>query len=336
MRALAPIIFTSLAVFGTGCAELRSEYTPSSGEPMSVYDHTVLRTGTQQVATGQDQVRDANGNIIATNTHYENQRIAWTERDWYPEQGGQRVDDESFFRIVNDKQNAEKYQTYHEAGKKKNTAGFILLGIGAALLGGGIGAYEVGKPSTNADGSVSGGGPLATVGYVGMTAGLVSAGLGAYLVFAGKREAATKDARIINEPDRFKFDAKRYNETLSGRSEVGLSSAPAAALAPAPAPAASKGLSPATSTADQIADRLRSAGWTITSTVADPSNRNITVGATKGTAHAVVTVTTSMFANGARKSGHAVSDEDGGFVFDVRCRNAKEHQDEILGLLVGK
>jgi hypothetical protein len=334
MRALAPILLTSLAVFGTGCAELRSEYMPSTGEPMSIYDHTVLRTGTQQVATGHDQIRDANGNVIATSTHYENQAISWTEREWYPEQGGQRVDDESFFRIVDDKPNADRYTAYHEGGKKKNTIGFILLGVGTALLGGGVGMYEVGKPTTNADGTTSGGGGLYTAGYVGMSAGIITAGIGAYLVLAGKREAGTKDARIINEPDRFKFDVTKYNETLAGKAVVGVSSAPA--TAPVQVATASKALSPATSTADQIADRLRAAGWTITSTVSNPERRSITVGAVRGAARATVNVTASTWASGAKKSGHAVSDDDGGFVFDVRCRNAKEQQDEILGLLVGK
>ncbi len=204
-------MFLALPLLSTGCAELRAEYLPATHEPLTVHDQTVLRTGTQQVATGHDEVRDADGNVIATNTHYENQQISWTERDWYPQQGGSRVDDESFFRIVDDKEAAHKYEDYHEHGKTKNTVGWVMLGIGAGLFGGGLGAYEAGKPVVNTDGTVSGGGGLYTAGYVGMTAGLISAGIGTYLILSGKREAATTDARIIDDPDRFKREARQYN-----------------------------------------------------------------------------------------------------------------------------
>ena len=336
MRALAPIVLSTLAIYSTGCAELRSEYMPSNGEPVSVYDHTVLRTGTQQVATGQDEVRDAQGNVIATNTHYQNQAVSWTERQWYPEQGGQRVDDESFFRIVDDKQNVERYQRFHEGGKKKNTIGFVLLGVGAALLGGGFGMYEADSPRVNDDGTTSGGGAVYTMGYVGMTAGLISAAVGTYMVLAGKKEAATQDARLIDEPDRFKFDAKRYNSALEGHSEVALSSAAAPAPPPVVAAPPRKSLSPATSSADEIAERLTSGGWTIPIARTNPGKRSITVIAVKGAARVIVNVLTSAKGALTKKSGHGVSAEEGGFVFDVRCLNGKEWQEEVLGLLGGR
>jgi hypothetical protein len=213
MRSAAFVVLAGLPLLA-GCAELRTEFIPTTNEPMSVHDQTVVKTGTQQVATGQDQIRDANGNIIATSTHYENQKVSWTEREWYPEQGGLRVDDESFFRIVGDKPNAEKFESYHSRGKTVNTVGWVMLGVGVGLLGGGVAMYEADKPQDNPDGSVTGGGAISKAGYASMTVGLLSGLIGGSLIYFGKHAAGATDARIVNDPDLFKRDARRYNEAL--------------------------------------------------------------------------------------------------------------------------
>ena len=200
-----------------GCAELRTDFIPTTNQPMTVHDETVVRTGTQQVATGQDQIRDANGNIIATSTHYENQKVSWTEREWYPEQGGLRVDDESFFRIVNDKPAVDHYEDYHQRGKTLNTAGWVMVGVGTALLGGGLAMYAADRPVDQADGTVTGGGGLYKAGYGTMTVGIISGLIGGSLVFFGRRSAGAADARLFDDPDRFKRDAERYNDTLGAR-----------------------------------------------------------------------------------------------------------------------
>ncbi len=212
MRVYALIALPALV----GCAELRTSYAPPSGQPMAVFDKTVLRTGTQQVATGHDEVRDAQGNIVATNTHYENQQISWTEREWYPLQGGGRVDDESFYRITGDKQAADKYEAYHQSGMSRNTAGFFIMGIGLAVFGGGLGMYMGDAPKTNPTTGMSGDrSALSTVGYVGMTAGLITAVVGTIMIFGGKHAAHAEDARLFDEPERMKADAARYNEQLA-------------------------------------------------------------------------------------------------------------------------
>lgn len=213
-----------------GCAELRTEYTPANGDQMHVYDKTVLKTGTQQVATGHDEVRDAQGNIVATNTHYENQQISWTEREWFPLQGGARVDDESFYRITGDKDAVQKYDAYHQAGISRNTAGFIVMGIGIGVFGGSLAAYVADAPKTDPATGIAGDrSALSTVGYIGMTAGLITAVVGTLMVFSGKHAAHAEDARLFDEPERMKADAMKYNDGLSTMS---------ASAGPTPSPAA--------------------------------------------------------------------------------------------------
>lgn len=211
MRVYALIALPALV----GCAELRTSYAPASGQQMAVYDKTVLKTGTQQVATGHDEVRDQQGNLVATNTHYENQQISWTEREWFPLQGGGRVDDESFYRITGDKEAADKYEGYHQAGVSRNTAGFVVMGVGLAVFGGGIGMYMGDAPKTTATGMTEDRTALSTVGYLGMTAGLITAVVGAVMIFSGKHAAHTEDARLFDEPERMKADAARYNGQLA-------------------------------------------------------------------------------------------------------------------------
>ena len=60
------------------------------------------RSGVQHERAGVDEIRDATGHVIATNTRYTEKEIHWTEHDWYGMQGGVRIDDESFFRIAGD------------------------------------------------------------------------------------------------------------------------------------------------------------------------------------------------------------------------------------------
>ena len=193
-----------------GCAELRTSYAPATGAPMDVFDQTVVRHGVQQVATGHEEVRDSNGNLIATATHYENQPVSWEERTWYPMQGRMRIDDESFYRITGDQEAVERYDSWHHRGVTLNTVGWVMLGVGLGVFAGGVGMYA-GDPKDSYGNPTA----LSTVGYVAMTAGLLSAGIGAYLAIAGKHSAGALDARLFDEPERVKADADRYNQQLA-------------------------------------------------------------------------------------------------------------------------
>ena len=130
---LVLVLFPALA----GCATVRSEYTPASGEKLSVYDKAIDRTGVQRNRAGEDEIRDSTGRVVATNTRYTDKEVHWTEHDWYGVQGGVRIDDESFFRIAGDDKATTAYKTYHEDGSSTSTIGGVVVGIGLGLVGAG-------------------------------------------------------------------------------------------------------------------------------------------------------------------------------------------------------
>lgn len=206
-----------------GCAELRTEFTPATGEAMRVHDRTVTRTGVEQVATGEDEIRSSSGEVVATNTHYQNQQVSWQEREWYPRQGFVRIDDESFYRITKDDDAVARYDGYHHGGVTKNTIGWIMLGLGLGIAGGGAGTWFAGSSMKDASGAVtSTGQTLDTIGYTGLSIGAAVAVLGGTLLMLGKREAAARDVRIIDDPERMKADAARYNRFLMPMTTGGL------------------------------------------------------------------------------------------------------------------
>ena len=191
-----------------GCAVLRTEFMPSSSQPISIFDQSYVRTGTERVATGQAELRDSQGRLIATSTSYENRQYSWVERKWYPQQAGRRLDDESFFRIIHDEPAVIKYSDYHQAGLKRNKIGLILTGIGAPFLATGVGCTLGGVYGHD---NVAAG-----VGYVTVILGAVLTGVGGTLAVTGKRAAAASDIRLFDEPDRFKAEALKYNQSLVG------------------------------------------------------------------------------------------------------------------------
>ena len=201
------VVGLPLIVFGTGCAELRSEFIPATGAPLAVFDESVRHTGTRDVVTGHDDVRDRSGRRVATSTHYEKQNYSYSVRTYYPLQGGQRIDDESFFRITQDVDAMNQHDAYHQGGVTKTTVGWVLLSIGLGVLGGGIASYIVDTPASD-DGER---GTLSTLGWAGGITGLVLAGLGVFSIADGHTRAATQDARVIEDPARMKADAARYN-----------------------------------------------------------------------------------------------------------------------------
>lgn len=211
---LAALACVALPVL-TGCVELRTEFAPQTGEPMQVFDQTRVLTGTQAVATGQSETRDYNGRVVATTTHYQNQLVSWEHREWYPMQGGRRIDDESFFRITNDAEAAEAYDSYHRRGKTRSLAGLIVGGVGLGLFAGGIGMYAADAPKQDAMGFYSDRTGLSTGGYLCIVAGIGATAGGLALYFTGRRAAAHRDIRLFREPERMKADADRYNAQLS-------------------------------------------------------------------------------------------------------------------------
>jgi len=194
-----------------GCAELRSEYAPATGEPLRVHDRTVQREGVEQVETGHTE--NSKGETIATS--YENQTVHWTEREVYPLQGRQRIDDESFYRIAHDDDAVRKYDDYHHGGISKNVLGWILMPLGLGVMGGSTGTWIYGDGMKDASGALTkDGATWQTASYVGLGIGAALAVLGFTLVSTGRQQAAAPDVRLIDDPARMKRDAMIYDRAL--------------------------------------------------------------------------------------------------------------------------
>ena len=201
----------TMAPLVSGCAELRSEFLPATGDAMRVHDRTVNRTGVEQVEIGHTE----NSRGETTSTSYQNQVVHWQEREWWALQGGARVDDESAFRIMRDDDAVRRYDDYHHGGVRKNVLGWILLPLGIGIAGGGTGAWLYGSSLKDDSGAITKeGATWNTVGYVGLGVGAALAVFGGTLIMLGRREAAATDVRLIDDPGRMKADAARYNRAL--------------------------------------------------------------------------------------------------------------------------
>lgn len=190
----------------TGCAQIRSEFVPQTGEPMRIYDQTHTRTGVATVATGKDEVRDASGNLVATSTHYQDRHFQYRERVFYPMQGAARIDDESFYRITSDAEATQAYADYHKSGKRRNTIGIVLGSIGLGLFGTGIGLSASDLKKTQPS--------MTYVGPAIATVGLLSGVAGIVLIVMGRKAAKNPEMRLFEDPQRLKADAARYNAQL--------------------------------------------------------------------------------------------------------------------------
>lgn len=218
--ALGALVLGAQLVGSTGCATLRSEFTPPTGEPLGVYDHTRSFTYNVQVETGG--IRDAQGRKVAS--VYRNETRVGQSREWYGLQGEVKIDDESFYRIAGDQEAIAQYDDYHEGGVTKNTVGIIMGIAGGAVLGLGIGMFVQGNSMTTTDqfGITTphpDAGTYQTVGYVGMLGGAIIGGVGLALTFTGRKQASTPSARIIHDPGRLKRAAEIYNGRLSAAPE---------------------------------------------------------------------------------------------------------------------
>lgn len=211
MNVKSAMLLAPLVPLVTGCAELRSEFLPATGDPLRVHDVTVNRSGVEQIETGHTE----NSKGETTSRSYENQTVHWQEREWWGEQGGARVDDESFYRIARDADTVRKYDDYHRAGVRKNILGWLMLPLGLGIAGAGTGSWFYGNPMKDASGNLTQDGKTwTTVGYVGIGVGIAVVLLGGTLISLGKKEAAATDLRLIDDPARMKSDAALYNRAL--------------------------------------------------------------------------------------------------------------------------
>jgi hypothetical protein len=117
-----------LAVAAGGCAT-RSEFTRATGEPLDVVDEIVTVTDTERVEVGT--IVDSNNNSYSV---MGDRPVTRSERVVYGTQGGQRVDDESFFRIVGDAEAVARYDEYHQYGAFLATGAVAGIGVATAVV----------------------------------------------------------------------------------------------------------------------------------------------------------------------------------------------------------
>jgi hypothetical protein len=235
-----------------GCATVRSDYAPATGEPMRVHDQTVTKHGTEAVVVGQDQYTDKNGQVIATKTRYANRDVAWEERQWYAEQGGAPMDDESFFHAVKDEEAIKRYDEKRADGVTKNRLGIVGTVVGVLAAGAGGTMLVMSKESDDK--------ALRTGGLISLAAGAVIGGISFFAAIDGRRDAEDANLRLFDAA-RLKADARRYNIDKLGLTPVG-DRPKVAAAAPPPPPSP-----PSSSSSSEIAET--SAGPT--TPVAEPA-----------------------------------------------------------------
>ena len=206
-RAATFVAAPMLVVLGTGCATMRSDFTPASGEKLGYHDVHGTYQATEDVEVGA--VYNNAGEKVLSETRQE--EVTHAYHDLWPTQGGQRIDEESFFRIAKDEEAIRRYDEWHESGVDRNRNGAIVLGIGlgVAAAGGGLLGYGL-ATKTDMDPKT----PFTTAGYVGLAAGGITALIGGIMMASGKTQAAAANGTLYNDPGRYRADAKRYNTSM--------------------------------------------------------------------------------------------------------------------------
>lgn len=212
--------FVAASVLSMGCASLPPTGTPATGGKLGVeyvdehYQYTVKEK------VGEVEHRDGNGQKLGTSAVYENRTVNAVQHKWYPTQDGSRIDDQDFFRIAGDKENAERIAEHRDGGVTMNHVGFGLLLAGAAMLVGGYVARTNGAPGTRPDGTLDDGDPTLTNVGTGLgIGGALSAIVGGTLVYAGLNRV-DPERHAIDEPSLAEQRARQYNERLGTANAV--------------------------------------------------------------------------------------------------------------------
>lgn len=179
---------------------------------------------TEQVKVGE--TRDSRGNV---NEHFATRSGSELVRVVYGEQGGAKVDDESFYRIVGDTDAVRKYDAYHASGRATSIVGIAIDAIAAVLVGGSIAILTTsasqGDPRPCSSCDLGYERPMNNLGYAAI-GGLVVGGLaliaGTISWASGASRASDTDARLYPVPEtasRMKAGVARYGapSTSGGR-----------------------------------------------------------------------------------------------------------------------
>lgn len=192
-----------------GCAHLPKTGAEATGEPLNVEMRTETHTYTTQAKVGEVVHRDSAGRAVGTSEVYENRTGSYDVQRWQVFQGDTPIDDQDFFRIGGDIDSAKEIAASRQSGMTMNKVGLgLLIGGGAAALGGFILANAVGSSSSSSNGLS----PLYYVGYAGM----VTVSVGGILTWVGL--AKVKREHPIDDAPRANAVAKKYNKSIGGGS----------------------------------------------------------------------------------------------------------------------
>ncbi len=183
------------------CASLPQPIAERSGEPLSVRERTQTATVNERVKVGEVEHKSSNGQTYAKSEVYANQSREVRYQVWNGFQGQERLTDDDFYRIANDKSAEEEVKRSRENGITMNRIGLGVLaaGIAGVVAGIAINASQSGSET-----------PSMTGLYITSGAGVV-AGVGAILTYVGL--AKTKAEHPLQQ-ERAETAAVRYNRTL--------------------------------------------------------------------------------------------------------------------------
>src|SRR5512146_2049192 len=116
---LAGVMIASLV---SGCA-VRTDFIPANGKRLSVEDRIVRYSTRESVAVGE--IRNNSGDVVAT--AYANRDVSHSGRVGHGMQGKEIIDDESFYRIVGDKEAIQKDDEYHARGRTMSIVATSML-----------------------------------------------------------------------------------------------------------------------------------------------------------------------------------------------------------------
>jgi len=222
-----------------GCS-VRTDFIPANGKRLSVYDKFEVVTDVEQVQVGE--IRNNSGDVVGT--AYANRKVMRPVRVVYGQQDAEKVDDESFYRIVRDQEAIAKYDEYHANGRRGSIVASILLGGGLGLTGGSIALLTTsavaGAPEPCHNCAEGFNNPINNLGRLaigGIVVGILSTIAGGVVIGPMAKQAKNPDARlytVAQTANRMKDAAERYNDSLPGQEPPPPEPPPPAPIKPTP------------------------------------------------------------------------------------------------------
>lgn len=123
-------------------------------------------------------------------------------------QGDQVLDEESFYRIVEDPEASRRFTVHRRHGKRLALVGGVTLGLGlgSGALGGLATALGLRRPDLGPENL--------GVGVAALSLGVAAVLLGLPLAAYGELQAGDVDLRLLDDQGRLRRAVERYNQNL--------------------------------------------------------------------------------------------------------------------------